>query len=215
MKGRNEYGSRDESPACPDRPPPPRITEIPFELIERPQWVLWRFKLSGTKWTKVPCQARDSKRGASSTDPATWAKFDDAWDAYQLGRGDGIGFVFSVDDPYFGVDLDNCLDSGQVLDWAQPFIAKLETTYGEVSPSGNGIKFIGKGKLPGETGGKSLPLGPDGIGTIEAYDHARFFSPITGETWDQPDVAELGDVAAEYYLVVKDRPSAAKPARLE
>jgi hypothetical protein len=193
------------APPRPKRPAAPKIENIPAELRERPQWVVWQYVFDGHRWTKVLYQSKKPDHKASSTRRATWSSFNTAWEAYQRGGSDGIGFVFSADDPYFGVDLDNCLADGKLLDWAQPYVAQLEATYSEVSPSGNGIKFYGRGKLPGKTGGKSLPLGLNETGTIEAYDHARFFA-VTGETRDKPDIVELQDVADEVYRVVKERP---------
>ena len=67
---------------------------------------------------------------------------------------DGLGFVFSADDRFVGIDIDNCLDSVDdesdpvVKDWALPIIQSLDGTYAEVSPSGTGIKFFAIGKNP-------------------------------------------------------------------
>src|SRR5262249_30206676 len=75
---------------------------IPKELRDRAQWVVWKYRKKNGKWTKVPFQARDPAAAASTTDPTTWATFDEAWAAYLEWRGhdgwrrvDGIGFVFS------------------------------------------------------------------------------------------------------------------------
>src|SRR5215217_5232136 len=88
----------------------PNIEEnVPPELTERPQWVCWRLEERDEKLTKVPYTA-GTRRRASSTDPATWASFEDAKGA--VGRAeppyDGIGFVFSDADPFCGIDLDKC-----------------------------------------------------------------------------------------------------------
>jgi primase-polymerase (primpol)-like protein len=58
----------------------------------------------------------------------------------------------------------------------------LEGTYGEISPSGQGVKFIAKGKLPGKSGTRRSGIGPDGTGALEVYDHGRFFT-ITGDVF--------------------------------
>ncbi len=50
-----------------------QFENIPAELRERDQWVTWKL-INGTK---VPFNARTGK-AASSTDPATWATFDEA-----------------------------------------------------------------------------------------------------------------------------------------
>jgi putative DNA primase/helicase len=179
--------ARDDAPPTqppprPARPPAPAIANIPAELKARPQWVVWRYVLRKDKWTKSPHQPRHPERGAKADVPSTWATLDEALAAYRAGDFDGIGFEFSRDDPYFGSDVDNCLKDGQVMEWAVPIVAKLKGTYGEISPSGNGVKFIGKGKLPAETGTNAKGFGPDGTGGLELYDHGRFFT-LTGNVF--------------------------------
>jgi hypothetical protein len=182
---------------------PPRIVNIPAELKERPQWVVWKQESRGDGPTKVPYQARKPDRGAKSNDSSTWATFAEAWERCQSGGFDGIGFMFSSDDPYFGVDLDRCLENGKVLEWAAKYLERLKATYGEVSPSGTGIKFIGRGKLPEKTGTRRNGMGPDGTGALEVYDHSRYFT-ITGDVFaDSMTIVELPDVAVDLYRVAK------------
>ncbi len=72
---------------------------IAQELKELDQWVGWRWKLIGEKWTKVPYDLKTG-RAAASDDPETWAP-------YSVTEGHpNIGFVFSEEDPYLGIDLD-------------------------------------------------------------------------------------------------------------
>src|SRR5207244_12523629 len=53
----------------------------------------------------------------------------------------GVGFVFSSDDPYTGVDLDKCRnpETGQIEEWAQGIIEQLDS-YTESSQSGTGVR---------------------------------------------------------------------------
>lgn len=198
------------------RPPPPRILAIPVELTERPQWVTWKYGVRDSKWTKLPYQSKYRRRMAKTNDPSTWGTFDEACTAYETGRFDGIGYVFSPDDPYFGVDFDNCLEDrtditdGKISDWAIPLIAKIEGTYGDVSPSNKGVKFIARGKLPGKSGTRRGGMGADGKGALELYDHERFFT-ITGNAWDDSVIADRQQAAEELYRMAKERP--AKPTR--
>jgi putative DNA primase/helicase len=134
---------------------------IPQELRDLKQWVCWKSATRKGKITKIPIIAR--KKGeseASSTDPETWTSFDWAAKRAKLGDVDGIGFVFTKNDPYIGIDLDDNDDFGEVY---EDF-----NTYTEYSPSGNGIHIIGKGKLPIDTGKH-----PKGIGVFE---HSRYFT---------------------------------------
>ena len=150
---------------------PVNIDGIPDELKWCDQWVAWRLENRNGKWTKPPWDPLANKP-AKSTDPSTWGSFEDVLEAYRTSnRWSGVGFVFSADDPYCGVDLDHCRDpgTGAIEPWAAEIIAML-ATYTEVSPSGTGVKLIGKGSLPGIRRRK---------GNIEMYDGARYFT-ITG-----------------------------------
>lgn len=154
--------------------PEPVIEAIPPELRERRQWVPWRYERRGGKRTKAPYNAATG-RMAATDDPSTWATFDAALLALELGRGryDGIGYVFAEDDPYFGVDIDHAGRDPERLAWALGIVRRFDT-YAEWSPSGNGIHIIGRGRLPG--GGRN-----DQKQGLEVYDRGRFFT-VTGRT---------------------------------
>jgi putative DNA primase/helicase len=193
------------SPARPNRPAPPQTFSIPRELIERPQWIVWKYALRDGDWTKVPYCPENPCRGAKANDSSTWATFDDAWAVYLAGGFDGIGYEFSADDPYFGADVDHCLEGGLVLEWAVPIVESLQQSYGEISPSGRGIKFIARGKLPGDTGAHRVNMGPDKTGGLELYERGRYFT-ITGNVFgDSSQIVELQDAANDLYRVAKER----------
>ncbi len=162
----------DKKPA----PYPINPDAIPQELRERPQWVTWcwdRVKNSKgeLKWTKVPLRA-DAPKKARTNDPDTWGSFADALLRVRRGKADGIGFVFSEDDPFCGIDLDDCRnpETGALAPWAAEDVAALKS-YTEVSPSGTGLKVFIRGNLP-PGGNKS--------GHHELYDSHRFFT-MTGD----------------------------------
>ena len=109
---------------------------IPRELRERPQWVTWADERRNGRATKVPYSARTG-RNASTTKPATWATFDETLSSYRADCGSaGIGFVFSADDPFVGIDLDGCRDpdTEKIEPWARGIIGRLDS-YSEVSPA--------------------------------------------------------------------------------
>jgi hypothetical protein len=85
------------------RPLPVHVEGIPPELRERGQWVGWRYDLrekdGKRKWTKLPVNLRTGAL-ANSMDRSTWMAFDQALESYSRNGCDGIGFVFSGDDPY-------------------------------------------------------------------------------------------------------------------
>ncbi|WP_058567797.1 phage NrS-1 polymerase family protein [Haloferax marisrubri] len=145
--------------------------KLPPELVERDQWVCWRSEKRDGKQTKIPVVPGEGSF-ASSTDPDTWSDFETALDFVTNRNADGIGFVFTEDDPIVGVDLDDCRDpeTGDVDDDAQDIIDRLDS-YTEVSPSGTGYHVLIKGELPD---------GRNRRGHIELYDTARFFT-VTGD----------------------------------
>jgi primase-polymerase (primpol)-like protein len=152
---------------------------VPAELRQRDQWVLWRYMLRDGKPTKVPISAKTLQE-ASSTDPQTWSSFAEV--VHALGEGSafaGIGYTFSADDPYTGIDLDECLADGQLVPAAQQIVDAF-STYTEVSPSGTGVKMIIRGAKPDGARCKSKAI--DGFKETEVYDRARYFT-ITGQRW--------------------------------
>jgi hypothetical protein len=139
------------------------------------------------KPTKVPIDPHTGRK-ARTNDAATWGTFGQALARAQRDRLAGVGFVFTSDDPYFGGDLDSCLNpaTGELDPRAADILAKFNATYAELSPSGNGVKFIGRGKLPGDSETqRHKRTYPDGF-AVELYDAGRFFA-LTGRVWaDHP-----------------------------
>ena len=148
---------------------------VPQELKDLPQWVVWRKEEREGKPTKVP-YIPGTKRRASTTNPDTWASFESAVASCALGNFDGIGFVFSKDDPYCGVDFDDVIEDGIVDERVQREVAALES-YTEYSPTRNGLHVIVKTDLALR---KHRTKTDEGIG-FEAYADSRFFT-VTGDT---------------------------------
>ena len=147
------------------------VSEIPEELRELRQWVVFRLEPSEDgKPTKRPYQARSTRNLASSTNAATWGTYEEACDAVGRDKSlSGIGFVFTPADPYMGIDLDHCVVDGKVSKAAQRIIDSLKS-YAEYSPSGDGVHVIVKGRVP--RGRKNSKL--------EMYSSGRYFT-MTGK----------------------------------
>ena len=186
------------------------LTGVPADIKALRQWLVWRYVKRNGGATKVPFQA-DGKP-ASTTDQATWASYEDAETAYSTSskRWNGLGFVFSPDDPYCGVDLDNCIEAaGELKGWAQTIIATFADTYMEVSPSGQGIKIWCKARLPGAGRSKKNDAGEG----IEIYDRGRYFT-VTGNVWNgAPSTIQdhQKDVEKLYELVAGSKPGKTQP----
>jgi putative DNA primase/helicase len=149
---------------------------IPIELRTRDQWVVWRLEIHAGRPHKAPYQPSHPTRHASSTRPATWSSFDRATAALDAGRFDGVGYVFSPEDPFTGIDLDKCLPPERVLHPAAAWIVEQLNSYTEVSPSLTGVKIIARAKLP-DSGRHTTDTGWGD--ELAIYDQARFFA-VTG-----------------------------------
>jgi putative DNA primase/helicase len=165
---------------------------IPASLRERSQWVCWNYITRGGKQTKCPVNARGGGP-ADSTDPTTWATFDEAVTAWRSGGYAGIGYVFAEDDPFAGIDLDGCIDdAGNIVPAAREVIDALDS-YTEISPSGRGVKVFIAGRKPDGIGCRSKAIA--GFKEAEVYDRDRFFT-VTGQR--VPDTpAEVKDRQAD------------------
>lgn len=156
---------------------------IPAELKARPQWCVWKLIVNDDgKATKPPFQARNPNYGLNVGEPATWATYEEAVACMQNNPTtvNGIGYVFSPLDEYFGTDIDdeNKVDPS-LLETRRAVVSQLinnTSTYAEISPSGNGLHIIGKGKLPAQ-GRRSTAM------QIEVYSEYRFFT-MTGNIYN-------------------------------
>ena len=132
---------------------------IPAELKAVKQWVCW----DDSKLPKNP----KTGGNAQSNNKETWGTFDEAVAAVEKYHFGGIGFMFAP--PYFGVDLDKCLDNAEFI---EEFVETLQS-YTEISKSGNGIHIIAKG---------TLPPGNRRRGNVEMYSERRYFI-MTGKLY--------------------------------
>ncbi len=162
-----------------------RSGDVPADLRALPQWVCWRWewreKNGEGRWDKLPVDPRNGG-AAAVDDPATRGAFDTALD-YHLRHPkttDGIGFVFTADDPFTGVDFDDALGvDGVPLPWASELLADL-ASYTEVSPTRTGVKVIVQAAWSALAGG-AKPRNKKRYrdGEVEGYDRGRFFT-VTG-----------------------------------
>ena len=155
--------------------------EIPEELKELPQWVLWRAEWNNKRqqYEKVPYSFSGYR--ASSTNKDTWTIFDAIHNLYEENNlYDGIGFMLSDNDKYIVLDIDNAIDeNGQIN--SDLALEMTELTYCEMSPSGTGLHCFFKGELPEQRKKKRSDL------DIELYDNARFMT-VTGESIGQSEI---------------------------
>src|SRR5215216_3450982 len=173
------------------------VYQAPGELRTANQFVCWCEEDRDGDITKVPYSVHGGR--ASSTNPKTWAPFEAAITYAEEHSMAGVGFVFTEDDPYAGIDIDKCrnAETGVVEPWARKIVAALDS-YTEVSPSGTGLHIFVKATLPGPNNRK---------GPLEMYESGRYFT-LTGEHLGgtPTEIHERQDVLTRLYRhVFKDK----------
>lgn len=142
---------------------------IPAVMRQKDRWVTWKPVRRGQTVAKTP-MTTDS-RMASVADPGTWAPYEHVAHLERKGfvLGDGIGCI----------DLDHCIEGGQIAGWAADIIEEYKQSayLVEVSPSGTGIHIF-----------THLPDGPDQKirdgRNIEVYPPcSRRYICVSGKEW--------------------------------
>ncbi len=149
-------------------------------LAEYEQFILWKVVPRGPKVAKLPVDHRTlrvfEKGDDWQQDPAAWTTAEHALNmAAMCGDDFGVGFFFTPEDPFFFLDIDNCLDATG-KDWtpiAHEMLTRLPGGAVEVSQSGTGLHIIAKGVSPPH-GMKNTAEG------LEFYTERRFVA-LTGD----------------------------------
>jgi primase-polymerase (primpol)-like protein len=104
------------------------------------------------------------------------------------------GLSFMVGEGILGVDLDDCIVDGVIAPYAAKIIDKLNS-YTEISPSGNGVRILGKADIPIHKACKK----PE----VEMYSYNKFLT-MTGNVYQEfkpiRDItAEILELIAQYF----------------
>lgn len=149
---------------------------FPQELKQMRRWVNYRLipDETGEKPKKMPINPVTGK-SAKSNDSSTWTDYQTAIDAVEQYGFTGIGFMFTKEDGFVGVDIDHCYDpeTGTFNEVATAILAK-QKTYAEFSPSGDGVHLWFRGEKPAGAS-KNTETG------VEMYDSVRYFT-VTEKT---------------------------------
>lgn len=178
---------------------------LPLELTQRNQWICWRYekKEGRDKPTKVPYNPVTGYP-AKSTDATTWVDYETA--LQNMKKYDGIGFVFSKNDPYVGIDLDHVLDEkgNFKFDDAKELFEKCNS-YTEISPSGTGIHILIKAKLSEKAAHRVEENPVLEMCEKEMYESGRYFT-VTGKQLGNIDTINDGQaIAAEIEKKIADQ----------
>ena len=123
-----------------------QLLRVPSELRELNNWCLWKYEDVGAKKpTKVPYSIKGDLANVNNS--STWASFEECCLVFDRGGYSGIGFVFSDEQNYSFIDLDDT-EGDKVAQERQIKVFKEFDSYSEVSPSGKGLHIIVKGKIP-------------------------------------------------------------------
>jgi primase-polymerase (primpol)-like protein len=156
----------------------PLFENIPAALRALLCWVCWKFvwKPEKAKWDKVPFIARKTEEEAKSNDSFTWSSFQEAVIRYETGGVDGVGLMFGdgkAGTGLVGVEIDDCRnpETGELTPLAVEVLKKLGPTYAEVSPGGEGLHVLLKGRKPGTHCERTVDGQEIGI-----YEWGRYFT---------------------------------------
>ncbi len=149
------------------------MINIPNELRSYKQWVNYKLvkktlKDGTVKYTKPPCDTNGKL--ISINDVNNFNNFETTKKAIGKGGIEGIGFVFTDNDNFIGVDLDNVIIDGEMSKEATNIMRSLDS-YTELSVSKKGIHIICKGSFNQLKNRK---------GSIEIYNKDRYFT-MTGD----------------------------------
>ena len=175
---------------------------IPEELRRLNQWVC------ANETSKVPMQA-NRPYAASSTDPTTWASFEDALWAVEHGYYDYLGFVFN-NNGIVGIDIDDgYTPTGKLTPLADDILSEVYS-YTERSRSGRGFHIFVKGDIPFK--------GKNNLAGVEIYKTARFFI-MTGDMESgagdiYQDQDGLDYVVAKYFPETREKKSTTVTPRI-
>src|SRR5262249_9075138 len=114
----------------------------------------------------------------------------------------GIGFVIT-DTDFAAFDIDDCRNTqtGEVHPWASNLIARAKS-YTEITPSGEGIRIIGRGNGPKLPDTKLKVV--DGV-TCEFYRKAVRYITMTGDQIGNSPIANIDAVMDAAYAELEER----------
>lgn len=116
------------------------------------QWIVWKgeWKAEKNKYSKIPVHPVKEYK-IDPLDPKNHMTFEEAWKAFASGVGSGVGFVMTGasvgttenGDPLYlvALDLDKVIECEADTAFARGIFKRLGS-YMEISPSGEGLRFL-------------------------------------------------------------------------
>ncbi len=187
------------------------VSELIKELSPHFHWLVYKKETvtkgkNKGKITKIPYQPNGYK--AKPTDPKTWSTYNNAKDAMETGKFDGIGYALTADEGYICIDLDHCVnpETGEIDQWAMEILDIVQEaggTYSESSPSGTGIHLWGRGGLP-KNKGINQPM-KNGH-KIEMYTNAHYMT-VTDKPLNDTALKDIQPAIDKILTMLKKPPA--------
>lgn len=150
---------------------------------------------------------------ASPTDSSTWGTYEQAVNACKQYNYSGIGFVFTAESEYCGIDIDHCIDANGEINKNALDIVDTMDSYAEISPSGTGVHIIYKGKVHDEWKKKKTNALGEGV-HLEMYQKDRYFT-VTENRFNTSDVNErekYAELIYKAYMQAAEKPKLTEKA---
>jgi putative DNA primase/helicase len=115
------------------------------------RWICWQYQDEGDYRAKRPVNLNPGTGNwypVSYRDPDSWYSYEEARELCDRHSSvDGLQVVVKHrDDDFVIVDLDDCIEEGEVEDWAMQLVNSAGT-YAEISPSGTGLHLLFRGSV--------------------------------------------------------------------
>ena len=182
------------------------LLEAVGSLANIPQWFVWRMVWDAEegKFLKHPCRAAGEPFPMDASLPHNWLTYFDAltrveqWNATNTAADVRytLGFYLTADVGYWFLDIDKCIDAqGQYTPQALEWLGQLPGCFFELSSSGTGCHFIGRGTLPTHAK-RNKEIG------AELYTEKRGIAfGTSGRAWGSADVgsAAIASIASLHF----------------
>lgn len=118
-------------------------------LMGQERWCVWRWVRKGSgKWTKKPERPAPEGQGwgLATNKPGEGRSYEAARAAVLRGDADGVGWLLLGEPELVWLDLDKCRDvkTGVLDPWATAVLQRIGKCYMELTPSGTGVRAVGK-----------------------------------------------------------------------
>ena len=177
------------------------------ELKQLKNWVLWRLEHKDGKPTKVPYSLNGQH--ASSTNEETWATYEQVTNTTGYS---GIGFVLPLNSTILGIDMDHCVENGEIKIANQELEKNFSNfyekanTYAELSPSKTGIRLFFKLTEPLVLKANNKKFGLNKEWGFECYTSKRFLTITENIFKERKEIRIITPTEAENLLSIVGYP---------